>query len=393
MEILNEQRLLEQALGRSATLNDGRLMLYAGANLPSLEAQQAYSPALSAYPAMGPSFSKEQPDTDVVSGLEVAVRERICALFGAQWAEPRLPSCTIANLAVFHAFSQPGDLLLAPAAAHGGHLSQRRGGTPSLAGLEVEDLPFDTHRCVLDAARAAERVRERRPTLVMLGRSVIIKPDDIEPVVEAAREVGAKTIFDASHVSGLIAGGTFPNPLALGVDVLTSSTYKTLPGRPHSLIAGRDPADGERLARLIDGALLANYDAGKLPSFLHTLREVEEKGKAYAEKVCANSQALAQGLRQLGVTVIAPAVGEIFTHQILIPMAAEVVAPVAMAALERQGILVGMCADPTSPGNYALRVGTQFITAQGQDPDMSAIAHRLAGALKMSANGRMTAVW
>jgi len=389
MEILNEQRLLEQALARGASLNDGRLMLYAGANLPSQQAQLAYSPTLSAYPAMGPSFAKEQPDTAVVSGLEVAVRDRICELFDAQWAEPRLPSCTIANLAVFHAFSKPGDLLLAPAAAHGGHLSQRRGGTPSLAGLEVEDLPFDTRHCVLDTTRAADLVRERRPTLVMLGRSVIIKPDDIEPVVEAAKEVGAKTIFDASHVSGLIAGGTFPNPLSLGVDVITSSTYKTLPGRPHSLIAGRHPADGERLARLIDGALLANYDAGKLPAFLHTLREVQANGKSYAQRVCANSESLTHALRQRGVVVIAPEAGQVFTHQILIPMTADMAAPLAMTALEQKGILVGTCADPTSPGNYALRVGTQYITAQGQDSDIVAIALRLAGALRKSVDGRM----
>ncbi|MEQ7917692.1 hypothetical protein ABQX22_00740 [Xanthomonas sp. WHRI 1810A] len=391
MEILNEQRLLEQALARGAALNDGRLMLYAGANLPSQAAQRAYCPELSAYPAMGPSFSKEQPDTDLVSGLEVAVRERICDLFGAQWAEPRLPSCTIANLAVFHAFTKPGDLLLAPAAAHGGHLSQRRGGTPSLAGLVVEDLPFDTRHCALDAHRAAEQIRARRPTLVMLGRSVMIKPDDLGPVVEAAREVGAKTVFDASHVSGLIAGGTFPNPLSLGVDVLTSSTYKTLPGRPHSLIAGLHPADGERLANLIDGALLANYDAGKLPAFLHTLREAQANGRSYAERICAHSESLAQALRQRGVAVIAPAAGEVFTHQILIPMTADVEARVAMAALEQKGILVGTCADPALPGNYALRVGTQFITAHCQDLDISAIASRLAGALNRSASGRMTA--
>jgi glycine hydroxymethyltransferase len=392
MEILNEQQLLERAVARGATLNDGRLMLYAGANLPSAQAQQAYSPELSAYPAMGPSFSKEQPDTDVVSGLEVAIRERICELFGAQWAEPRLPSCTIANLAVFHAFSKPGDLLLAPAAAHGGHLSQRRGGTPSLAGLVVEDLPFDTRQCVLDAPRAADLVRERRPTLVMLGRSVIIKPDDIEPVVEAAREVGAKTIFDASHVSGLIAGGTFPNPLSLGVDVITSSTYKTLPGRPHSLIAGRHPEDGERLAELIDGALLANYDAGKLPAFLHTLREVQANGRAYAQRVCANSESLAQALLQRGVAVIAPEPGEVFTHQILVPMTADLTAPAAMAALEKHGILVGTCADPTTPGGYALRVGTQFITAQQPNLKINAIAHQLAGALRINRVGRMAVI-
>jgi len=390
MEMPNEQQLLAMAAARGAALRDGRVVLYAGANLPSEEAQQAYSVELSAYPAMGPSYAKEQPDTDLVSGLEVVVRERICSLFGATWAEPRLPSCTIANLAVFHAFSRPGDLLLAPAAAHGGHLSQRRGGTPELAGLRVADLPFDTRACRLDAQAAAEQVRTLRPALVMLGRSVIITPDDIEPVVTAAREVGAKTIFDASHVSGLIAGGTFPNPLELGVDILTSSTYKTLPGRPHSLIAGRHAEDGERLARFIDRALLANYDAGKLPSFLVTLQQAEADGGAYARRVCAASQTFARVLRELNVAVIAPSPGEVFTHQVLVPMSNALDAPATIKALEQEGILVGTCNDPTTPGTYALRVGTQFIVAQGQDEQVDNIARWLAAALRREVDGRMS---
>ncbi len=390
MEMPNEQQLLAMAAARGAALRDGRVVLYAGANLPSEEAQQAYSVELSAYPAMGPSYAKEQPDTDLVSGLEVAVRERVCSLFGAAWAEPRLPSCTIANLAVFHAFSRPGDLLLAPAAAHGGHLSQRRGGTPELAGLRVADLPFDSRACRLDALAAAEQVRTLRPALVMLGRSVIITPDDIEPVVAAAREVGAKTIFDASHVSGLIAGGTFPNPLELGVDILTSSTYKTLPGRPHSLIAGRHAEDGERLARFIDRALLANYDAGKLPSFLVTLQQAEADGGAYARRVCAASQTFARVLRELNVAVIAPNPGEVFTHQVLVPMSNALDAPATIKALEQEGILVGTCNDPTTPGAYALRVGTQFIVAQGQDEQVDNIARWLAAALRREVDGRMS---
>lgn len=390
MEMPNEQQLLAMAAARGAALRDGRVVLYAGANLPSEEAQQAYSVELSAYPAMGPSYAKEQPDTDLVSGLEVAVRERICSLFGAIWAEPRLPSCTIANLAVFHAFSRPGDLLLAPAAAHGGHLSQRRGGTPELAGLRVADLPFDTRACRLDAQAAAEQVRTLRPALVMLGRSVIITPDDIEPVVAAGREVGAKTIFDASHVSGLIAGGTFPNPLELGVDILTSSTYKTLPGRPHSLIAGRHAEDGERLARFIDRALLANYDAGKLPPFLITLQQAEADGGAYARRVCAASQTFARVLRELNVAVIAPNPGEVFTHQVLVPMSNALDAPATIKALEQEGILVGTCNDPTTPGAYALRVGTQFIVAQGQDEQVDNIARWLAAALRREVDGRMS---
>jgi glycine hydroxymethyltransferase len=208
--------------------------------------------------------------------------------------------------------------------------------------------------------------------------------------VAAAREVGAKTIFDASHVSGLIAGGTFPNPLELGVDILTSSTYKTLPGRPHSLIAGSHGEDGERLARFIDRALLANYDAGKLPSFLITLQQAEADGGAYARRICAASQTFAGVLRELNVSVIAPVAGEVFTHQVLVPMSTVRDAPATIKALEQQGILVGTCNDPTTPGTYALRVGTQFIIAQGQDEQVPNIARWLAAALRREDDGRMT---
>ncbi len=390
MTDIDEARLLALAAARGDVLVSDRLVLYAGANLPSAAAQAAYSPALSAYPAMGRSFFKEQPDTDLVSELEVAVRAEICGLFGAAWAEPRLPSCTIANLAVFHAYAKPGDLLLAPAAAHGGHLSQRRGGTPELAGLRVEDLAFDTANCRLDALAAARQIRALRPRLVMLGRSVMIQPDDIGPVVEAARETGATTIFDASHVAGLIAGGTFPNPLDLGVDVLTSSTYKTLPGRPHSLIAGRDPDQGARLARLIDEKFLANYDAGRLPSFLVTLRETRLNGQDYARRICANTEALAEGLRSRGVEIIAPVVGECFTHQILIPMDAGVPAASAVVFFQEHDILVGTCADPKKEG-YALRIGTQFLTSLGEGPaKIRDVARLLSELLVVSDAGRMT---
>lgn len=388
----DELNLLKEASARASVLINERLVLYAGASLPSVAAQQAYSVGLSAYPAMGPSFAKEQPETELVSRLEMALRERVCDLLGARWVEPRLGSCTLANLAVFNALASPGDLLLAPSAAHGGHLSQRRGGTPSLAGLTVEDLPFDTQRCCLDAERAAEHVMARRPNLIMLGRSVMIRPDDIAPVIDAAKSVGAKTIFDASHVIGLIAGGTFPNPLTLGVDVLTSSTYKTLPGRPHGLIAGMNPQDEQRVCAVVEGALSANYDAGKLSSLLVTLRESSVNGQDYARRVCVATRSLANSLRQAGVAVLAPEDSETFTHQLLIPMSPDIKAADAVASLEKHGILVGTCADPTTSGGYALRVGTQFLTAQGQDDQLECVARRLVAALMTTDDGRMTVV-
>lgn len=361
---MTQQDILAQIAGQMDTLRS-KTVLYAGANLPEPQVLDAYSPALSAYPAMGPSYQKEQPGTELVSALEIELKERLCSMFGAAWAEPRLLSCTMANLAVFHCFSKPGDLMFGPAAAHGGHLSQRRGGTPELAGLVVEDLPFDTARVALDPEAAADRVRQRRPALVVFGRSVMIRPDEIGPVVAAAREVGAKTLYDASHVLGLIAGGAFPNPLEAGVDLLTSSTYKTFPSRPHAIVVGTNPEDGLTLADIIDGRLMANGDAGRLPQLLSSLRLAEKTIHAYAEATCRKSAELAAALRAAGVPVIAPQDGEIFTHQLLVPLATGVDARKVMAAFQERDVLVGSCADPTRPGEQAIRVGTQFITLHG----------------------------
>ena len=192
-------------------------------------------------------------------------------------------------------------------------------------------------------------------------------------------------------MAGLIAGGTFPNPLDLGVDVLTSSTYKTLPGRPHSLIAGRNPDEGERLAQFIDQKFLANYDAGRLPSFLVTLREARLNGQDYARRICANTEALAEGLRSQGVEIIAPVEGECFTHQILIPMDADVPAASAIAFFQTHDILVGTCADPKREGGYALRVGTQFLTSLGEGPaKMLDVGRVLSELLAVSDAGRMS---
>jgi glycine hydroxymethyltransferase len=387
---LDLDALLQACTHRLPQLEQQRLMLYAGGNIPSVRAMAAYSPALSAYPAMGPSDCKEQPETELVSELERRASQAAVTLFKAAWAEVRLASCTLANLAIFHAYCQPGDRVLAPAAEHGGHLSQRRGGTPQMAGLVVEDLPFDRGACRLDTARAVEMIAQYRPRLVVLGRSIMIKADDIAPVVQAARSVGAKTLFDASHVLGLIAGGVYPNPFDAGVDLISSSTYKTLPGRPPGLVLGRDPQDAQPLRDLLDTRLLANYDAGRLPSLLVTLTEAQDNGAEYAAKIIANSAALHRSLHTIGLPTLAANSGEVHTHQLLLPLAKNVDPRVVMTALQAHGILIGTCVDPALAGHHALRLGTQFITRQGLEAEhMPDIARLLAQVLQVASCGRL----
>ena len=384
--------LLAACADRLPQLETQRLMLYAGANIPSARAIAAYNPGLSAYPAMGPTGHKEQPETELVSELESFTGQAAMSLFRAAWAEVRLASCTLANLAIFHAYCRPGDKVLAPAAEHGGHLSQRRGGTPELAGLVVEDLPFDRRNCQLDAARAAEMITRTRPRLVVLGRSIMIKADDIAPVVSAARAVGAKTLFDASHVLGLIAGATYPNPFDAGVDLISSSTYKTLPGRPQGLVLGRDPEDAIALREVLDTRMLANYDAGRLPSLAVTLTEAQATGREYAARIVSNSAALHRALLDAGLPVIGANDGEVHTHQLLLPLSLDADPRAVMHALQGQGILIGTCVDPSRAGHQALRLGTQFITRQGMNVgDMVEVAQLLGAVLHVGVCGRLHA--
>lgn len=359
-DILDDLR--RATAGQARLFHGAALVLYAGCNLPPESALSLHTPELSAMPAMGPPGRKEQPGARTVADLEVALAETASRLFGAAWADARLQSCTIANLAVYSAFGKLGTIL-APAASSGGHFSQTRGGTPEVAGLTVVDLPFDSTRQVLDTEGTVRRIMDMRPTLVMLGRSVVLGPDELAPIAEAARAVGARTVYDASHVAGLIAGGVFPNPLEVGIDLMTMSTYKTLGGPPGAIVCGRTPDDGDTFATTVNRAFLANQDAARYPVLLASLLPFRDGGDEPARTV-ANATGFKRALEAEGLPVLLP--GEpARSHQVVVPTGSLDQTLSAMRGLEGASILVGRCPHPGEADGYALRFGTQFATRLG----------------------------
>lgn len=381
-----QARLTDLVAQRRDDLHSAQLVLYAGGNVLTPDLRRTLEPALSTMPAMGRPFAKEQPGSDLVSALERLTSRLAMDVFGAGWADCRLPSCTIANLAVFRAFGSPGDGLLAPAAADGGHLSQRRGGTPSLFGLKVNDIPFDAARQMLDTGATAALIRSVRPAMIMLGRSVILKPDDLDEVVEAARGVGTLTVYDASHVAGLIAGGCFPNPLAAGVDLMTMSTYKTLAGPTGAVVAGRHKDQGERFAAFLDAMLLANQDASRLPPLTVVLAQLRD-GSGYPARIVEAAVAFKQALKEAGRKVLL-ADEAAATHQIVMPVGDLDQAVALMQNLEQAGILVGRCVVPGSPGQHGLRFGTQFLARMSLGPEaMHPVANLVDGIIEASGAG------
>jgi glycine hydroxymethyltransferase len=120
-----------------------------------------------------------------------------------------------------------------------------------------------------------------------------------------ADEVGATLLYDAAHLSGLIAGNAWQQPLALGAHVMTMSTYKSLAGPPGGLILTDDADLAQKLDAIAFPGLTANFDAGRCAALAITLLDWQTHGRAYAAMMRDTARALAEALAARGVPVFA----------------------------------------------------------------------------------------
>ena len=166
-------------------------------------------------------------------------------LFQAEHANVQPISGVTANLATYTALTDPGDIMMCLSIAMGGHISMGKkkfGGTAgAVHGLEIEYFPFDQSRMNIDIEVAAEKIKEVKPKLVTFGGSVFLFPHPVKELAPLAKDLGAHVMYDAAHVAGLIAGKQFQDPLREGVEVMTCSTHKTLPGPQHGYRVGTRP--------------------------------------------------------------------------------------------------------------------------------------------------------
>jgi glycine hydroxymethyltransferase len=210
-----------------------------------------------------------------IERIEIIAAELAAEVFGARFAEVRVGSGTLANLYVFMARCQPGDVIIAPPVDIGGHVTHRAAGAAGPYGLR----------------RLAHAVR---PKLITLGGSLNLFPHPVAAVRGIADEVGSRLHFDAAHLSGMIASGAWPNPPAEGAHVMTMSTYKSLGGPPGGLVAGQDAALFERIDAIAYPGLHANFGAGKTAALAKGLLDWKVHGGAYALAMQATTRALAE---------------------------------------------------------------------------------------------------
>jgi glycine hydroxymethyltransferase len=166
---------------------------------------------------------------DLFDKVEVKAIELAKKLFDCSYADVRPTSGTVANMAVFKAFAEPGDNVAVLDTADGAHISYGKWGAAGLRGLNLHFFPFNQEKMVIDVDGAVKVIYEVEPKLALLGQSVFLFPTPLKEISHAAHEVGARVLYDPAHVLGLIAGGKFQQPLKEGADIMTGSTHKTLP--------------------------------------------------------------------------------------------------------------------------------------------------------------------
>lgn len=368
-------------IAENRTIHDERCInLDPAANVMSPRAEAALAAGLSSRPSLGWPGDKYETGLEAIEAVEVTAMALARRVFGAEFAEVRVPSGAIGNLYCFMATCSPGDAIVVPPPSIAGHVTHQVQGAAGLYGLEVHHAPIDPERYTVDVAALADLVARVRPALVTIGGSLNLFPHPVREVAEVAHAHGAPLLYDAAHVSGLLAGGQWPNPLDEGADLLSMSTYKSLGGPAGGLVLTNRADLAARLDAIAYPGLTANYDAGVTAALAVTLLDWIEHGAAYAAAFVANGGALAAGLEARGVPLFRTPAGVTSSHQLAVVAEGWGGGDAAARRLAAGNLLASAIGLPDASG---LRLGTSEATRWGMGAaEMAEIAALVARALE-----------
>src|SRR6478735_8154094 len=276
------------------------LQLIASENLTSPAVLAALGSTLSNKYAEGYPGRRYYGGCSEVDKAESIGIERAKRLFGADHANLQPHSGASANQAVYGAFCQPGDTVLAMSLPHGGHLTH--GTKVSFSGKWFNAVHYgvDAKTEDIDYDQARDLAREHKPKMIIYGDSTIPQLIDFKAFREIADEVGTILMVDAAHFIGLVAGKAIPSPVPYA-DVVTFTTHKVLRGPRGGMIVCKPD-----LAQRIDKAVFPFLQGGPLMHAVAAkavvLQEcLQPSYQAYAHQVVANAKALAEGLAAEGM--------------------------------------------------------------------------------------------
>jgi len=320
-------------------------------------------------------------EVDKVEELGIA---RAKELFGAEHANLQPHSGASANIAVYQAFTKPGDTVLAMSLPHGGHLTH--GSKVNFSGkwFNVESYGVRKDTELIDYDELRELAIIHKPKMICSGATAYPSLIDFERVREICDEVGSIMWVDAAHFIGLVAGKAIPSPVPYA-DVVSFTTHKVLRGPRGGMILSK-----AEHAAAIDKAVFPGMQGGPIMSAVAAkavaLKEcLQPSYQKYAKDVVLNAQALAAGLVEEGMRAVS---GGTQTHLALIDVQAlGVNGKEADERCGSAGITLNKNSipfDPQPPSiTSGIRVGSPSITTQGMGvAEMKVIASLIARAIK-----------
>ncbi|MGA9871123.1 MAG: serine hydroxymethyltransferase [Rhodococcus sp. (in: high G+C Gram-positive bacteria)] len=365
----------------------GGLQLIASENFTSPAVLAAQGSVLTNKYAEGYPGARYYGGCEVVDHAENLAVERAKALFGADHVNVQPHSGANANLAVYAAFAQPGDAVLAMSLPHGGHLTH--GSKVSFSGKWFTAVPYHVRREneLIDYDEVRELALVHRPRIIVAGATAYSREIDFAAFRSIADEVGAILWVDAAHFIGLVAGQAIPSPVPYA-DVVSATTHKVLRGPRGGMLmckAEHARAVDKAVFPFSQGGPLMHAVAGKAVAF----REAStESYRRYAAQVVSNAQALSASLAGADMR---PVSGGTDTHLALFDLQhLGVDGRTAEARCSAAGITLNKNAIPFDPAPPAvasgIRVGSAAVTTQGFDlDDMSAVGTLVARAVRADA--------
>jgi glycine hydroxymethyltransferase len=304
---------------------------------------------------------------DIAENLAI---ERVCELFGCEFANVQPNSGSQANQAVFMALAKPGDTLLGMSLDAGGHLTH--GARPNQSGKWFNAVQYglDISTGLIDYDQVEAMAKEHKPQIIVAGGSAYSRVIDFKRFREIADSVDAILWVDMAHIAGLVAAGLHPSPFP-HAHVATSTTHKTLRGPRGGLVLTNDEAIAKKINSAvfpgIQGGPLMHVIAGKAVAFGEALRP---EFKTYMSAVAENAKILAQTLVEGGMDIVS---GGTDTHLMLVDLRPKgVTGKATEEALGRAFITCnknGVPNDPQKPTiTSGIRLGTPAATTRGFGP-------------------------
>ena len=368
--------------------------LIASENFVSEQVMQAMGSVLTNKYAEGYPGARYYGGCQIVDQVEQLAIDRLCQIYGAEYANVQPHSGAQANMAVFLTVLKPGDTFMGLDLAHGGHLTH--GSPVNFSGLLYNPIAYQVKEetGMIDYDDMEKVALEKKPKMIVGGASAYTREWDYARMRQIADKIGAILWIDMAHTAGLIAAGLLNNPVP-HAHIVTSTTHKTLRGpRGGIILVGKDfenpwgvttpKGEVKKMSAMLNSAVFPGVQGGPLEHVIAAkavafAEALEPSYKEYQKQVMKNAAALAKALVDRGYKLIS---GGTDNHLMLVDLRTKFP---DLSGKKAENALVA--ADITTNKNMVpfdsrspfltsgIRLGTPAITSRGlKEAEMEKIA-------------------